>query len=245
MPLINWHWLEDLLTRACELEIRRFGEAHGGESFFAFCLEFDGLEGTLRLSYGTRAAVDAVVSSAMNSAEGVTSYRAVELRPENWQHRDIPILDAEGYWSRARPLLDQYRELMADDLDADQTEFYWLRFEYLTESVVQRLIDRDAFRHLRRDREFLAYSAGDAERLEELEERIAKLYPNYRRATSEWVDQARSGYFRGITCDGPQCGDPPVEEELTRCTGCHLWFCPTCRAEHRHPELTLRQSFFE
>lgn len=240
MPLLNWHWLEDLLARACELEIRCFGQDHPEETFFAFCLEFDGLEGGLQLSYGTRDAVEA----AAGVDPGVC-YRALELRPQYWKYRAVPVLDAEGYWSRARPLLEQYRELMADDLDPDQTEFYWLRFEYLTECVIQRLIDRDAFRHLGRDREFLAYSAAETERLEELEERILKHYPHYRRATSEWVDQARSGYFRGITCDGEFCGDPPAEEDLTRCTGCHLWFCPQCREGHAHPELSRRQPFFE
>jgi hypothetical protein len=246
MPLINWHWLEDLLVRACELEVRVFAADHPDESFFAFCLEFDGLDGAMQLSYGTRAAVDGAFRRRIaKGREDAPDYRTVELQPEFWSRRTAAVVDPEGYWSRARPQLEMYRELMAEDRDPDEAEFYWVRLEYLTECVLRRLIERDGFRPLRRDPEFLAYSFCPTERMEELEARIEKLYPNYRRATQEWIEQPRPGYFQGITCDGPTCSDPPAEENLTRCTYCHGWFCERCKSEHRHPRLAERQSFFE
>jgi hypothetical protein len=241
-PLINWLRLEDLLARACELEVRAFGADHRFESFHAFCLEFDGFSGSLALSYGTRDAVD----TAAEEGEGDPTfcYRAAELLPDCWRHRDVPRADPEAYWAAAAPMLTQYQELMAGDPDEEIAEFFWLRFEHLAESVVRRMLDRDAFHYLRREREFVAYALCREERLEELEDRIARLYPGYNRATMELVDHPRPGEDRPGICDGRTCGRSLARAELARCTYCQGWFCEDCASRHGHAELARRQSLF-
>lgn len=243
MPPINWHWLEDLLVRACEVEVRLFGQRHPEERFFAFCLEFDGLTGTFQTSYGTREAVDGAARRlGLELGPDVINYRAVELQPENWTYRGEPAKDPEGHWARMEPLLGQYADLMGDDREPDEAEFYWLRLEYLAECAVRRLIDRDGFRHLWRDEEFVAYPLCQEERLEELEDRLEKLYPAYRRATQEWISQPRAGEFHSGLCEG-SCR-PKATGPLTRCTHCQGWFCEPCRLRHSHPELAVRQPLF-
>lgn len=244
MALINWHWLEDLLVRACELEIREFSERQGDDPCFAFCLEFEGLDGSIRLSYGTRAAVDAAARRLQLELGDGIAYRSVELQPENWRFRDEPIADPEGYWSRAKPLQAQYAAIMSEDNEPEKAEFFWLRFEYLTECVIRRLTDRDAFRRLNTERDFLAYSLCREECMEELEDRLVKLYPAYRRATMEWSTSARPGEFDAGSCDGTACGRSLARAVLARCTHCQGWFCEACREEHGHPELAKRQSFW-
>jgi len=257
VKLINWLWWEDLLVRAAEVEVSAFGRQHRQERFFAFCLEYDGLDGSLGFSYGARAEVDAAAELPADDGQPVY-YRSIELRPEHWRRRRVPIRDPEGHWSRMAPHFALYREQsQTDDLEA--MEFLWLRFEYLAESVVRRLNERDAFCDLSREAEFLAYAANDAERLEEVENRLVKLYPRYRRATAELVDLPEPGEIPPDACEGEDCPRslaslqapgvlPPEpwgqEEPLLRCTYCGLWYCAACHPEHRHPELEGRRPFF-
>jgi hypothetical protein len=245
MNLINWHWLEDLLVRACELEIRTFGLNHPEEPVFAFCLEYEGLDASLNFSYGTREAVETAVSSlrAEDEGEGVC-YRAVELRPEHWRFRRQPRQDPEGVWSDAEPILERYRENMQEDAQPEVTEFLWLRFEYVAECVAQRLLERGTFRYLNRELEFLAYAANEHESLEELEDRLSKLFPDYRRATVEYVTRPRLGQLSSRNCRGSRCRRRPRPALLTRCTYCQGWFCDRCLEEHSHPELFSRRPFF-
>jgi len=242
LNLINWHWLEDLLVRACEAEIREFGQIHAEEVFFAFCLEYDGLDGSLSFSYATRESVEAAIR-AESGVDGA-GYRAFELRPENWRYRGHPVFDPDSTPPGTDRIMEQYREAMGEDQDPEVREFLWLRFEYLVECVVQRLIERGAFRYLGREAEFLAYSANEHESLEELEDRLEKLYPNYRRATAEWAEEPRPGEVRPRHCeDGSGCGRRRSRPEA-RCTCCGAWCCPLCRTLHAHPELARRQPFF-
>lgn len=273
MRLINWHWLEDLLVRACEAEVRAFARRHQDEEFFAFCLEFEGLSGELAFSYGTRGVVeDAYATLAADPDEEPLYYRAVELNPEHWRYRREPVRDEDGSWARARPILAAYAEAMQEDPESEVGEFLWLRFEYLAESVIRRLVERDGFRALPREAQFLAYPAAEDERLEELEERILKLYPNYRRATAELVDHPRPGELSSENCEAEGCPNAASRPEiadlttvltqeelrhtltvldhwreelgLQRCTYCDAWLCEACGEQHAHPELARRQSFF-
>ena len=124
MDLINWLWLEDLLVRACELEIREFGLEHREEEFFALCLEFEGLTGSLDLSYGTRESVERAASERVcDPDQGCTCYRTLELRPEHWAYRRLAIADPEGVWKRAQAILDRYRNAMGEDGEPDVAEF--------------------------------------------------------------------------------------------------------------------------
>ena len=78
LHLINWLWLEDLLVRACELDLQNFGAAHADEAFFGYCLEHDGVAGTLRACYATYAASDgAAVQLARDWRSAVASGRKV------------------------------------------------------------------------------------------------------------------------------------------------------------------------
>jgi len=245
VELINWLWLEDLLVRASEAEIRCFGAAHPGEAFFAFCLEFDGLQGTLGLSYGTREAVEYVVAGRRSDeGEETVCYRAVELLPENWRYRKRPVQDPEGAWQQAQPILQRYRDAMAADLDPGVTEFLWMRFEFLAECVVQRLTERGAFRHLAQEGEFLAYTGNENESLEELEDRLEKLYPHYRRATAELVSQPRMGQPLPKACANADRSPHGSRGSLYRCTHCGDWYCASCADGHFHEELSVRLPFF-
>jgi hypothetical protein len=243
MPLINWLWLEDLLVRASEAEIRAFGEAHPDALFFAFCLEFDGVDGSFRYSYGTRDAVEATVEQKRREG-GRFCYREAELHPDGWEHREEGVTDAEGQWTRLQPVLAPYRELMREDPEPDVAEFYWLRFEYLAECAIRRLIDRDAFRYLPREAEFVAYSLCRDERLEELEDRLEKQYPAYRRATCELLTHPRPGELEAGICDGTTCGRSLARAVLYRCTYCQGWYCENCSEVHWHPELSEKRPFF-
>ena len=245
MRLINWPWLEDLLVRAVEAEIREFGSGHRDEPYFAFCVEFDCLTGSLELAYGRRPDVDACLRAVTAEQPGEpVCYRALELRPENWKFHAQPIRDVDGAWRSAASVLEHFQENIVADEEPDVTEFLWMRFEYLVECVVRRLIDRDAFRTLPRDPEFLAYAVNPQERLEELEDRIGKLYPGYRRATFEWSEQPRPGELLPSGCQAESCARPTSPRGLMRCTSCHGWFCSRCRKKHGHPELSERQPFF-
>lgn len=245
MHLINWHWLEDLLVQAAESEIREFGLAHPEEAFFASCLEYEGLDGAVSMSLGSRAAVESAVARLREEApEESIQYREVELRTENWLHREIPLLHSEHSPPAARSILEKYRENMQGEADEEVREFLWMRFEFLAESVVRRLIERGAFRYLYREPEFIAFAANEHESLEELEDRIQRFYPNYRRATAEWTDDPRVGNLRPLHCQGGRCRRHPRPRHLTRCTACGRWFCEACQEIHAHPELLLRQPFF-
>lgn len=241
-PLINWLRLEDLAARACEMEIRAFAAQHRGERFHACCLRYDGFQGTLGMAYGTREAVEAAV--AENRDELGFNYRAYELDPRTWHYDETPRLDPEGYWGAAAPLLAAYRDLMGGDPDEEIAEFFWLRFEYLAECVLRRLMDRDAGRHLRQEQEFLVYCFGAGENVEEVEDRLSRLYPNYNRAGMEFASHPRPGEERPGICDGAECGRSIARPNLRRCTFCGGWFCEVCMFEHGHPELTRRQRFF-
>lgn len=258
MELINWPWLEDLLVKACDAEIRSFAESHAEVACFAFALEFDGLAGTLHHSYGTREPVEAAFRQlAAEADEEPLCYRAIELRPENWEYRAVPIQDPVGAWASAEAILAKYRanmgegggdDLLEDDVEEDQAEeiaeFYWLRFEFLAECVLRRLVEKDSFRVLNREPEFLAFACNEHEYLEELEDRLQKQYPRYRRATAEWVSHPRFGLPSFLGCRGETCEAGKSAVELERCTYCHRWYCPECRPDHRHPELAERQPFF-
>lgn len=258
MELINWPWLEDLLVRAFDAEVRAFAEAHPEVSCFAFALEFDGLSGTFHLSYGTRPPVEAAFRQLVaDNPEEPLDYRAVELHPGHWEYRAVPIQHPEGAWASAEQILAKYRanmgegaggNLLDDDEEEDQSEeiaeFYWLRFEFLAECVLRRLVEKDSFRFLNREPEFLAFTCNEHEYLEELEDRLQKLYPRYRRATAEWVGHPRFGLPSFLGCRGESCEAGKSALELERCTYCHRWYCPDCRPDHRHPKLAERQPFF-
>jgi hypothetical protein len=242
--LINWHWLEDLLVRACELEIREFARLHPDERFFAFCLEFDGLECDLRLSFGTHRAVERALRRAQGDSDSPVYYRAIELRPRHWDYARQPLRDPEGAWEPARPLLARCRENMAETDEPEAVEFLWLRFEYLAECVVARLMDRGAFRFLDTEAEFLAFAANENEMLEEMEIRLAKLYPRYRPATAELVSSPRVGELPPRRCRSLTCKSSPRPAAVARCTYCQAWLCEGCGATHLHPELLARRPFF-
>jgi hypothetical protein len=244
VKLVNWPWLEELLVRACELEVRAFGAAHRDERFFAFCLEFNPVDGALGLSYATHDAVEAAVEALRREAATVAlPYRSVELRPQYWRYRRQPVQDPEGAWDRAAPVLDAYREALAQEEAPGAREFLWRRFEYLAECVVRALLERDAFSALRLEREFLAYPANEHDRVEAVEDWLAALNPRYRRATMEMVSQPRPRSVRPASCAAEGCESQVTRRGLRRCTYCNHWFCGTCAAEHHHPELLRRQSF--
>ncbi len=246
MRLINGLWLEDLLVDACEAEIRRFTAEHRGVRLYAFCLEYDGIAGSMGLSFGTRADVERELARQSPGGGDPTCYRAIELDPASWRFRSVEVADREGHWERAARVLALYRETIdGAEEDPEAAEFLWLRFEYLAECVVRRLLDRNAFEPLSREPEFLAYATTDCESLEELEDRLARLYPDYRRATMEWGEHARPGAVRARRCEGDPTHRRPNPDGLARCTVCQTWFCTECQAEHGHPELRSRLPFFK
>lgn len=254
MNLINWHWLEELLLRGCEMETRAFAPHHLDERFHAFCLEFDADAGTLACSYGDRASVEQAAEAARAAEVSDLQYRRYELYPQHWQYRRVPLVDPDGAWETAEVILKKYRENLqtanngevhGDATPVENIEFYHLRFEYLADTVVRGLVERDVFRSLRQDDEFLAFASGPSETLEELEDRIVKAYPNYHRATREWVRYPRLDEFRRRICSGPGCGKQGRGVGLLRCTACGSWFCASCREEHLHPELAEPQPFFD
>jgi hypothetical protein len=242
--LINWPRLEDLLVRACELEVQCFARDYPSEPVFACCLEFDGLTGGVELSYGTQGAVGQAVQALKSGGEGLPYYRNVELRPQHWARVRMPAHDPAGVWQQARPILGAYAEAMEEGGDTEAAEFLWLRYEYLMECVVRRLIERDAFRPLAREPHFIAYAANEEETLEELEDRLEKLYPRYRRAAAELVALPRTGHPAPEGCSGRVCGGKKRRAELARCTACQRWLCPSCGNGHVHRELLERRPFF-
>jgi hypothetical protein len=246
VKLINWLWLEELLLRSCEAEIEAFGAAHPEEPFFACCLEFDGMAGDLSLSYGARADVEARIAEPRAKGSPAPNYRALELRPEHWRHRRVRMIEGDEAREQAGLILRDYAEAVQGDDTPEVSEFLWLRFEYLTECVVQRLVDRDSFRWLNRERQFLAYAATEDESLEELEDRILKQYPMYRRATAEMLRQTRAATVPPTGCADPDC---PARArfrrvKLLRCTYCQRWYCGECGSRHEHPELSDQLPFF-
>ena len=244
MKLVNWPWLEELLVRTCELEVRDFGASHRDERFFAFCLEYNPVDASLGLSYGTHSAVEAAVARLRgDAATAATPYRSVELRPQYWRYRRQPFLDPEGTWQRAAPILDAYREALAQDAAPGAHEFLWRRFEYLAECVLGVLAERGVFDFLPREPEFVAFAANEHERVEAVEDRLAALYPRYRRATMEMVSQPRPGSVRSGACAAEGCKSRVTRTGLRRCTYCNHWFCRVCAAAHDHPEVLVRQPF--
>jgi hypothetical protein len=269
MKLINWLWLEELLVKAAEAEVRAAAEAHPDVAFYAFALEFDPSDASVSFSYGTRADVEAAAAAQRDETPDTVCYRALELNPGHWRHRRLPVVDPAGAWARALPILTAIRENVTDnETDAEAVEFAWLRFEYLAESVAQQLIERDAFRCLRRAPEFIAFAASENEQLEELEDRLSKFYPNYNRAAADWAEHARpsdvqaelvelfeahSGesagelrrrVLRRRACQSGKCARHPTPRSTVRCTYCQRWFCDVCREGHAHPELSMPQPLF-
>ncbi|MGV3723395.1 MAG: B-box zinc finger protein [Actinomycetota bacterium] len=267
MSLINWLWLEELLVRSAEEEIAANSPRLAELKTYAFCLEFDVLDASIAFSFGTREDVERVGVISDTSQSG---YRALELSPGRWRHARVPITDPGGAWLQVAPILEKIRENLADDdATAEAVEFTWLRFEYLAECVVQRLVERDAFRGLSRAAEFVAFAANDQERLEEVEDRLCKLYPSYNRATAEWAEHARPAdiqaelaemfesadpaaaagelrreVLRRRACQSGKCNRHPPPRTTLRCTYCQRWFCSECKAGHAHPELAAPQPFF-
>jgi hypothetical protein len=246
VKLINWLWLEELLLRSCEAEIEAFGAAYPAEPFFACCLEFDGMAGEIGLSYGSRVDVEDLAARRRSEGEEVPNYRALELQPQHWRYRRVRMIEEDEARDQADGVLRDYVEAVQGDDTPEVTEFLWLRFEYLAECVVQRLLDRDSFRWLNRERQFLAYAATEHESLEELEDRILKQYPTYRRATAEMLRQTRAGTLPPQGCHDSDCPSRGRfrRVKLQRCTYCQAWFCTECGARHRHAELTDRLPFF-
>lgn len=267
--LINWIWLEDLLTQAIEAEVRALAQAHPEETFYAFCLEFDAVQALLQLSFGTPTDVEQAAAAWSGPGDDPPCYRALELNPRHWRFRNQPIQQPDGAWSQAEPILAAIRESITDDeAEGQVVEFLWLRFEYLVETLIQRLIERDAFSPLRRTPEFVAFAANEHDSLEELEDRLCKLYPNYNRATAEWAEttrlaevqaelqdlfegdeeqtanEMRRRLLRRRACQSGKCSRHPSPRNTLRCTFCQRWFCDDCREEHQHPELASRQPMF-
>lgn len=266
MSLINWLWLEDLLVSSAEQQVQVCAEGLADERFYAFCLEFDVLDAELGFSFGTRADVE---RAAAEAGGDIRCYRALELVPALWRHARVHVSDPSGAWQQAAGILGKIRGALSDDeTPAEAIEFAWLRFEYLAESVVQRLVERDAFRSLNRASEFIAFAANEQERLEEIEDRLCKLYPSYNRATAEWAEHARPadiqaelaeifenpdlgvagevrrGVLRRRSCQSGKCGRHPSPRTTVRCTYCQRWFCGQCKSAHIHPELAVPQPFF-
>ena len=267
--LINWLWLEELLVRAGEAEVRAMAEAHPETAFYAFALEFDAVEASLGFSYGTRSDVEAAAATLRDETQEPICYRSLELSPPHWRRRRVSAVDPAGDWARAQPILAAIREsISAEEQEPEAIEFLWLRFEYLVECVVQQLIEQDAFRCLRRAPEFIAFAANDHEQLEELEDRLCKFYPNYNRATTGWADHARptdvqaelaelfesaSGespgelrkrVLRRRACQSGKCPRHPTPRTTQRCTYCQRWFCEGCQDAHQHAELSTPQPLF-
>jgi len=266
MSLINWLGLEELLVRSVEEEIAANVGALADQRTFAFCLEFDALDVTLTFSFGTREDVE---TAAADADLLLTSYRVLELSPSRWRNARVPVTDPSGAWRQIDPILEKIRENLADDeATPEAVEFTWLRFEYLAECVVLRLVERNAFQALNRAPEFIAFAAHDQERLEEVEDRLCKVYPSYNRATAEWAEHARPadiqaelaelfadsettspeemrrGVLRRRSCQSGKCNRHPSPRTTMRCTYCQRWFCADCKASHAHPELAAPQPFF-
>jgi hypothetical protein len=266
--LINWIWLEDLLTQAVEAEIRALA-MHTDAAFYAFCLEFDTVEASFQLSFGTRADVDQAAAAWDGPGDDPPCYRALELNPQHWRFRHQPFQNPDGPWAQAQPILASIRESITDEeAEGQVVEFLWLRFEYLVESLVQRLIEHEAFQPLHRASEFIAFAANAHDQLEELEDRLCKLYPHYNRATAEWAEHSRhsdvqaelqdlfegeaepaSGEVRRRSlrrraCQSGKCSRHPSPRNTQRCTYCQRWFCDHCREGHQHPELASPQPLF-
>lgn len=241
LNLINWPWLEDLLVRAGESEIAAFARQHRDEVFFAFCLEHEGLTAALTFSYGTYGAVADALQLLRGSAADSPPYcRNVELRPRFWRYRWGPDPERDPTWGRIASILGAHEENMRRaEKESEVLEFQWLRFEYLAECVVARLQERGAFRALPCETEFIAFAANEHESLEELEDRLERAYPDYRRAAVEWSGRVRPAHDSPQACEDPSC--TRKRGRLARCTACHFWFCEACRAGHLHPELFRRQ----
>lgn len=245
MHLINWLRLEELLARAVEGELHAWSRERSGTECFAFALEFDGVDGRLDLSFGTRECVEAAAARERYAFQAPVYYRALELRPENWAFRHVPRQDPDGFWLEAEQYLGKYRQNVLSDLSGDALEFLWLRFEFLAECVVRRLVDRGAFRGLPQASEFLAYPYHENETLEEVEDRLAKFEPRYRPSTVELVRTSRRGVAPGRRCGARRCSRERPYRGLRRCTHCQTWLCSACAAVHTHPELYVRRSFFQ
>ena len=242
MRLVNWIWLEDLLVRACEDEIRLFAFEHDEAPVYACCLEFDAFQASILFSYAVRSEIEAQVTGA--GAAGPAYYRNLELDPVHWRWRRLPLGDPEGAWEPTRDLLDRCRENLQEAEEVETVRFYWVRFEYLVRSVVRRLIDREAVRYFQhREEPFLLYSAHEGETVEALEDRLADLYPGFQRASFEWSDLSRRGSPRAQSCRKRGCRFRD-RSELLRCTACGTWRCPDCAPGHKHPELRARRPFF-
>ena len=244
LRLINWLWLDDLMTEAILGEVESFAREHRGERFYAVCAEYDPVDGSLALSYNTREAVETAIRKLSEGGEYEVCCRAVELLPEYFRYRRVPVVDPDGFWSAAQERLGPYREAMSPDTDPDVVQFYWVRFEKLIEDSLRRLLERDGFRSLSQELDFVAYSTTQHESLEELEDRLGRLYPNYNRATMEQSDTTRWGLRHSSRCQGEGCSTTAEGVRLLRCTHCHAWLCDACWEAHRHPELNELQPLF-
>ena len=241
MRIINWIWLEDLLVRAFEDEIRLFAFEHEEAPVFASCIQFDVFQGTFRVSYGTRAAVDRVFADSKRPAY----YRNVELSPECWEWRDVPLQDPEGAWQPASEILGRIQANLVELEDVDAVRFLWMRFGLLIQIVVNRLIERDVARYFQhREEPFLLFCRHEDEPLEVVEERLASSYPGYQRATVAWAELPIPGGRRRPQRCGKRSCDFAIRSELIRCTACDVWRCPACAVEHEHPERFERLPFF-
>jgi hypothetical protein len=244
LRLINWLWLEDLLVEAIRGEVESFAREHRSERFYALCLEYDPADGSFALAYNTREAADQSIQSLSEGEEYEVCCRAVELLPDYFHYRRVPAADRDGFWSAAMERLEPYREAMSPDTEPEVVQFLWVRFEKLLEDSLRRLLERDGFRRLSQELEFLAYSTTERESLEELEDRLVRLYPTYRRATMEQSEGVRYGLRRPRRCKTEGCDASAKENRLLRCTYCQAWLCDACWEAHRHPELNVPQPLF-
>lgn len=242
--LINWLWLEDLMTEAILGEVEAFAREHGEERCYALCVEYDPADGSYAMSFNTRDSVQAAIASLSEGEEYEVCCRAVELLPEYFKFRRIPPADPDGFWAAVLERLEAYREVMVPDTEPEVVQFYWVRFEKLIEDSIRRLLERDGFRRLPQELEFIAYSTTERETLEELEDRLERLYPNYNRATMEQSEAVRYGMRRARKCRTEGCDVTAKESRLLRCTHCHAWHCDACWEAHRHPELNVSQPLF-
>jgi hypothetical protein len=245
--LVNWPWLEDLLVRCVEHDVEAFAAQHPLDSCFAACLEFDPLIGRFSLAYGTQDAVEQAWKQQAGAAQGADRcYRALELRPSTWRFQGLTLTGPEASVQQAETILERYRERaqFEEGENPEAALFLQLRFQFLAECVVRRIMERDGLYPLARDSEFLAYTASPYETLEDVEDRLCRFYPEYRRATAEFVEYARWGSPKPRRCREPGCRRS-VRVSLERCTYCGVWLCSTCRLVHEHPELARKLSFFD
>jgi hypothetical protein len=237
MSLINWHWLEDMVTDLFAREVRDLAASHAGDPFACACLELDEEAAAITFSTVTRAELDLALAGPI-SASGA---RALELSPDAWPRPRPAPRDPMGLLAHVQELMAPYLQAVREPDDAGRRLFYTARMEFTLACIRDRIQESGAVDLLPRTAEFLYYSFRRGQSLEELEDRLELWYPRYRRATVEWSPFDRPGRL-SRHCAG--CRRFVRGPDRLRCTACHDSFCRVCRPLHLHPELMVPVPFF-